>query len=128
VPYAPDEFPLWARDLRRAEVITIGVLPFSLVYTNLMFDLGRYLVLLAGQNPSASLYRPWFFAPPDKPPLTANEKLGVVLGSIGVAVVVGLIDYAINSSQRRAAEERAAARAAAVRAIAGDGTRKESSQ
>ena len=117
-PYKPGEFPPWLHALRRGEVITVGVFPFALVYTGLMFDLGRYLVLSASGNPNAGTYAPWFFAPPDKPPLTSGEKLGIVLGSIGVSIIVGVIDYAINSAQERAAAERATARAAAVAAIA----------
>ncbi|HUX52362.1 MAG TPA: hypothetical protein VMW73_16355 [Spirochaetia bacterium] len=111
VPYGPNEFPLWAQDLRRAEVVTVGVFPFALVYTGLIYNLGRYVSLAVSGDPLAPNYLPW-----NNPPLSENEKVGIVLGSIGVAVVVGIIDFAINSSERRAAEERRQAQEAAAKA------------
>jgi hypothetical protein len=99
-PYQPDEFPQWARDLRRAEIITIGVFPFAYLYTNAMYDLGRFLVLTIAGNPNASNYAPWFFAPPTKPGLTDGETVGILVGSIGVAVLVAFLDYAIGKSHR----------------------------
>lgn len=103
VPYQPDEFPQWAKDLRRAEIITIGVLPFAYLYTNAMYDLGRFLVLTIAGNPNAGNYAPWFFAPPTKPGLTDGEKVGILVGSIGVAALVALLDYTIGKAHRDSA-------------------------
>lgn len=107
VPYQPDEFPQWAKDLRRAEIITIGVLPFAYLYTNAMYDLGRFLVLTIAGNPSAGNYAPWFFAPPTKPGLTDGEKVGILVGSIGVAALVALLDYTIGKAREKNASHTA---------------------
>ena len=112
VPYGPNEFPLWAQDFRRAEVITVGVFPFALLYTGLIYNFSRYLSLAVSGDPTAPNYLPW-----NNPTLSGNEKLGIVLGSIGVAVAVGIIDFAINSSERRAAEERRQAQDAAAKEV-----------
>jgi len=55
-PYSPDEFPDWARALRRFEVISIGVFPVVLFYTRMSFDLYRYTT-----NGFESQYLPWPF-------------------------------------------------------------------
>ncbi|WP_455381447.1 hypothetical protein [Salinispira pacifica] len=101
VPYSPDEFPQWARDLRRAEIITIGVFPFAYFYTNAMYDLGRYLVLTIAGNPNAGNYAPWFFAPPTKPQLTDGEKVGILVGSIAVAALVAALDYTLGKAYEK---------------------------
>jgi hypothetical protein len=44
VPYAPDEFPAWTQDLRRAEIIFFGSLPFSLFFTFEAYDVGKFVV------------------------------------------------------------------------------------
>ena len=105
VPYQPDEFPQWAKDLRRAEIITIGVFPFAYLYTNAMYDLGRFLVLSIAGSSDASNYAPWFFAPPTKPGLTDGEKVGILVGSIGVAVLVAFLDYTIGKASRDKASQ-----------------------
>ena len=34
-PYKPEEFPSWARSLRRGEIIAFGLLPFAFLFTSL---------------------------------------------------------------------------------------------
>jgi len=38
VPYEKEEFPTWARDLRRSEVLYLGALPLVYMLTNLAYD------------------------------------------------------------------------------------------
>lgn len=40
-PYDPDEFPRFARDLRRFEVISLGTIPLTLLFTSLGYRLYR---------------------------------------------------------------------------------------
>jgi hypothetical protein len=63
VPYTPEEFPAWARDLRRAEIVFFGSLPFSLFFSFEAYDLGRFVV--SGFDP---LQAPW--------PLRAGSEIG----------------------------------------------------
>ncbi len=101
LPYQPDEFPLWAKDLRRGEIITIGVFPFAYLVTNAAYDLGRFLFMSAAGNSNANNYAPWFFGPPTKPQLTQGEIVGILVGSIAVSALVAVLDYAIGKSQKR---------------------------
>ena len=44
VPYDPEEFPQWARDLRRGEIVATGSFPLTLLASRLLYGLGRFLV------------------------------------------------------------------------------------
>ena len=38
VPYDKNEFPEWARDIRRFEVVTLGATPIVMLLTSLLYD------------------------------------------------------------------------------------------
>ena len=40
--YDPEEFPLWAHDLRRYEVVAIGTYPITFFATSLIYDFSVY--------------------------------------------------------------------------------------
>jgi hypothetical protein len=94
-PYSPDEFPGWARDLRRGEIIALGSFPVVLLLANVGYDAVRFgrESLRAGEWNYT--YAPWFFGPPDKPPLTEDERIGVILTAAGMSVGVALVDFII---------------------------------
>jgi hypothetical protein len=100
VPYAPEEFPQWSRDLRRAEIIAIGVFPIAFFLSNLTYGIARFAI-----NGFDSAYAPWFFAPPDAPPLTSPEKTGLLLTSIGVSLTISLIDLLLKDSGQEPEED-----------------------
>lgn len=89
VPYSPDEFPRWMRDLRRGEVITVGAFPITLLFSSLSYQLIRY-----AQHGFAQAYAPSVFGA-IATPLTNQEQIGVLLGGAGLAVVVALIDFTL---------------------------------
>lgn len=94
-PYAPEEFPRWARDLRRGEIIALGSFPLVLLFSNVAYDAVRFgrESLRAGEWNYT--YAPWFFGPPDKPPLTEDERVGVILTAAGISVSVAIVDFII---------------------------------
>lgn len=94
-PYAPEEFPRWARDLRRGEIIALGSFPLVLLLSNISYDVVRFgrESLRAGEWNYT--YAPWFFGPPDKPPLTEDERVGVILTAAGISVSVAIVDFII---------------------------------
>ena len=94
-PYTRDEFPDWALNLRRGEIIAFGALPVALLVSNLLFDLGRFVAKSIEAGEIDTQYAPWFFGPPSKPPLSADEKK--VVFSIGVSLSVGvaIADYVL---------------------------------
>jgi hypothetical protein len=101
-PYRPEEFPGWALDLRRAEIIFFGSLPFSLFFTFEAYDLGRFVV-----NGFDPLLAPW--------PLRAGSEIGagytpaekgwLIASAITVSLGVSVADYLLGR-RPRAREDR----------------------
>lgn len=100
-PYAPDEFPRWARDLRRGEIIALGSFPVVLLLTNVGYDVVRFGRESLEAGEWNYTYAPWFFGPPDKPPLTEDERIGVLLTAAGLSVGVAVVDYIIGRARGR---------------------------
>jgi hypothetical protein len=96
-PYRPEEFPVWALDLRRAEVVFFGSLPFSLFFTFEAYDLGRFVA--SGLDP---LFAPW--------PLRAGAEIGagytpaekgwLIASAITVSLGVSVADFLLGRRQR----------------------------
>lgn len=101
--YTEDEFPLWAKDLRRFEVVLIGSLPFTYLYTSLSYSLIRY-----GVNGFDPAYAPSLQTGAETVPMTRNEKIGVLLAGIGTAALVAVVDQIIIHVKRNRAEAEAA--------------------
>jgi hypothetical protein len=101
-PYHPDEFPRWALDLRRGEIIAFGVFPLSLLASSLLYDLGRFGVRSVQAGRLDADYAPWFFAPPGAPELTDGERIGILVGAVGISVTIALVDHLLGRRERRA--------------------------
>jgi hypothetical protein len=96
-PYRPEEFPAWALDLRRAEVVFFGSLPFSLFFTFEAYDLGRFVA--SGFDP---LQAPW--------PMRAGSEIGagytpaekgwLIVSAITVSLGVSVADYLLGRPPR----------------------------
>ena len=92
VPYGPDEFPAWSQDLRRAEIVFFGSLPFSLFFTFEAYDVGKFAV-----NGFDPLLSPW--------PLRSgaeiwagyspSEKGWLIASALTVSLGVAVADYLI---------------------------------
>lgn len=98
-PYAPDEFPQWTRDLRRGEIIALGSFPVVLLLTNVGYDVVRFGRESLEAGEWNYTYAPWFFGPPDKPPLTEDERIGVLLTAAGLSIGVAVVDYIIGRAR-----------------------------
>jgi len=94
VPYSPSEFPGWVNDLRRAEIITIGAFPISLLVTSLSYQLYRYV-----QNGFQQAYAPALLGSGSNP-LSNQERIGVIISGIGVSLVIALIDYGLGKATK----------------------------
>lgn len=96
-PYRPEEFPAWALDLRRGEVVFFGSLPFSLFFTFEAYDLGRFVA--SGFDP---LQAPW--------PMRAGSEIGagytpaekgwLIVSAITVSLGVSVADYLLGRPPR----------------------------
>ena len=87
-PYQEDEFPKWARDLRRGEIIFFGTIPFSFFYATFSYDLYRY----ASSNFDES-YAPAIFGNTTPSIRTNDEKWQILNVSLTISAVLTLLDY-----------------------------------
>jgi hypothetical protein len=88
-------FPLWAKDLRRGEIIAFGAFPFAYFFSNFGFDTYRFF-----SNGYDTRYAPWPFAPAAAIEQTQDEKFLTLGIAAGGAVVIALVDYAIMRYKR----------------------------
>ncbi|MFQ3619742.1 MAG: hypothetical protein SNJ78_02245 [Spirochaetales bacterium] len=96
VPYAPEEFPSWARALRRGEIIALGLFPFVFLFSSLSYSTFRFAS--SGGDPR---YAPGPFQSPGAPPLSQTEKGGVLLVSVSISFLLAFVDFLIESRKSR---------------------------
>lgn len=92
-PYEPEEFPQWARNLRRGEIVALGVFPIAYLATTIAYDLFRFGRESFASGRVAVEYAPLFFAPPDAPGYSKEERRGVLIASLSLSTVVAVADY-----------------------------------
>lgn len=95
-PYKEEEFPRWLRDLRRAEVILIGSIPFTMFFTFETYDTYRYVS--SGLDP---YYAPWPFRPGSAQVYTTQEKVGIVVSALSLSLLIAAADYLIGRINER---------------------------
>jgi len=93
-------FPLWAKDLRRGEIIAFGSFPFAYLLANFAHDSYRFAT-----NNWDRRYAPKPFNAAGTIEQTQNEKILTLGIAAGGAVVIALVDYAI-TRYKRSREER----------------------
>ncbi|WP_428768939.1 hypothetical protein V1L52_09025 [Treponema sp. HNW] len=85
------ELPSWAKDLRRAEIVTLGSLPFTTLGTTLVYSLYRY-----GANDFKPAYIPNPFPLSSaEAKLSTNEQIGIIATAAGISLAVGLTDFIV---------------------------------
>jgi len=85
-PYKPEEFPSWARSLRRGEIIALGLLPFAFLFTSLSYQGLRY----ASGEGSSGLF---------SGPSSDRDKIAVIGFSLSLSALLALVDYFIDRHQ-----------------------------
>jgi hypothetical protein len=88
-------FPLWAKDLRRGEIIAFGSFPFMYFFANFGYDAYRW-----SNNGNDMRYAPWPFNSAGTIEKTNDEKLLTIGIAAGGAVLAALIDYGIMRYKR----------------------------
>lgn len=93
VPYDPDEFPQYARDARRFQIITLGSFPLTMLFTTLFFR--TYRLLTHEDEISWAETRP-----------ADQRDRNVVLGvSLSASAIVGVTDYVLGLRERSAVDD-----------------------
>lgn len=97
-PYTSEEFPIWAKDLRRTEIISFGSLPF--VTLGVTIGYGGYLYATGAIDS--------FPNPLNKSEnsLDTDQQITVLEMSVAISLGLGLTDYIINLLQRSSKNRR----------------------
>lgn len=96
-PYAQNSIPGWAKDLRRAEIISLGSMPFVTLGVTLGYSCFRYF-----SNGMDAAYFPNPFAKSSNSAnLNKSEQLGILAGAAAISLLIGVTDFIINTVQRR---------------------------
>lgn len=95
-PYEEDEFPSWLKDLRRAEIITLGAMPFITLNTSLCYSFGNY----AFHNFDSDYFLNPFTQGSDTSSYTSGEQAGILLTSLGICLGIGITDFIVHSVKR----------------------------
>jgi hypothetical protein len=91
--------------LRRFEIIAFGTLPFTLFFTNVGYDVGRYGYYGFTEGFGSDItrqYRPLLFG--DRG-YDNDEKTGILLTAVGVSMILATVDLLIESNRRNRADE-----------------------
>jgi hypothetical protein len=89
VPYEAEEFPQFLRDARRFEIVTLGSVPLTMLFTSLLYR--TYRITTSDIEISWAETRP-----------SLQSERNTVLGfALSASVVVGIVDYVLGLSERR---------------------------
>lgn len=97
-PYKEDEFPQWAHDLRRTEIITFGSLPFvtlgvSIGYGAYGYFTGEFSSFPNPLDKSTDSFSSW-------------QQFKIFATSLGISAGLGTLDLAITLIKRRKAKKK----------------------
>lgn len=94
-PYKEEEFPGILHDIRRAEIITLGAMPFITFSATLGYSFGKY----ASHNFDSSYFvNP--FSSTDENSFSTDEQIGILLTSLGISAGIGLTDFIVHAVKR----------------------------
>jgi hypothetical protein len=95
------EFPLWAKDLRRAEIVAFGSFPFTMFFTTFAVDVWR--CYSHGWDP---LYAPWPAKPPGAINMTQDELTMTIAVAAIVSAAIAVTDFSIVQIKRYKEKQR----------------------
>lgn len=101
-PYADNEFPTWAHDLRRAELITLGALPFVTLDVTLAYSLGSFAL----HGFDTNYFVNPFAKTTDEASFSQGEQIGLILTSLGICLGIGITDFIVHTVKRAALKKK----------------------
>jgi hypothetical protein len=93
------QFPQWAKDLRRAEIVGFGTIPFTWLVATTFIDVSRTIAHNGDQK-----YWPWPLKPAGAPAMSSDEFIVSIGVAFGVSAAIAFLDYFINRSRRNKVE------------------------
>jgi len=96
VPYGPAEFPDWQKDVRRAEILSFGALPFVTFVSSIYYDIYRYY-----SHDRQEGYLPWPLKKSESAiALSEAEQKNIVIYSASISIGVALFDFGYRTVKR----------------------------
>ena len=90
--------PQWVRDIRRAEIVLFGTLPFTVFFSRTFMDLYR-----TASNDWDRRYAPWPFTSAGAVTMT-NDELKIMFAiAVSASLAISIADYILVSRKRKAA-------------------------
>ena len=106
LPYDREEFPDWAWDLRRGEIIALGAFPVAMIISGIGLQLGRFAIKSVEEGQFSQEYAPFFLSTRTGPRYEQNERAGLLVSAGIISIGVALADYILGRrEQRRSADE-----------------------
>ncbi len=102
VPYTKEEFPPLLRDIRRAEIITLGAMPFVTFNVTLGYSISKY----ASHNFDSDYFPNPFAKSSDANTYSTDEQIGIILTSVGISFGIGITDLIVHIVKRNRAKRR----------------------
>ena len=101
------DFPQWAKDLRRWDIIAFGSFPFSMFFVTFATDMIRWNNE-NGMDTSEQgrRYAPWPLKSAGAYEMENDEFKRTLLISAGISAAIALVDYFIVRGKRRAERQR----------------------
>jgi hypothetical protein len=96
------EFPLWAKDLRRAEIVAFGSFPFTVFFTTFAVDTWRCY-----SHDWDPLYAPWPAKPPGAINMTQDELTMTIAVAAIISAAIAVTDFSIVQIKRYKEKQRA---------------------
>ena len=100
-PYSDNEFPGFFFFFCRAEIITLGAMPFITFNATFGYSLGKFAF-----NNFDSQYFVNPFAQSSDSSFSTDEQIGIILTSLGISLCIGITDFIVNSVKRSNAKKK----------------------
>ncbi len=113
LPYEREEFPEWAWDVRRGEIIALGVFPVAMIVSGIGLQLGRFAYQSVQEGQFSQEYAPFFLSTGTGPRYDERERVGLIISAGVISFGVALADFFLG---RREARQDAQRREARIRA------------
>ncbi|MCR5495487.1 MAG: hypothetical protein K6F15_07615 [Treponema sp.] len=98
-PYKAEEFPGWMHDLRRAEIITLGAMPFVTFNISLGYSFASY----AMHGFDSNYFVNPFANSSDSNAYTTDEQMAIIITSLAISTGIGLTDFIVHAAKRNSA-------------------------
>ncbi|MDR2658417.1 MAG: hypothetical protein LBC27_00290 [Spirochaetaceae bacterium] len=93
------QFPQWSKDLRRAEIVAFGTIPFSWLISTVAVDISRTI-----KHNGDSQYLPWPLKPAGAPAMTNDDFIFSIVLTLGISALAAVVDHIIIKYKRKQAE------------------------